>query len=363
MSRLLILAAAALIATPALAQPYDFTIRTTGAAPSTMTGTFNGSASFSGTFFGNYNATTNPTGTRTLNLNPFVPRPAPPTNLTKTLSGSGTAGGNTTGLPVGTYSLAITGSTVTLSQLNTNLVGTATQTPAPVNASVSYQSFMTASPDYSYPFLVPLSLPLGDATVTAMYVVQTADASGPLTAGPNGSFTFSLSVPADVTASVDFQGAPATQTVPQTLTITGSITPSGDTATASLGISIAVTANSNEPQPQPANQPFDLPPPTGTGDPAHLLLTLTINSQNTSVNATTTLPANGLVTARQCGTADFNGDTDFGTDQDIEAFFACLAGFCCPTCYPGGSDFNADGDSGTDQDIEAFFRVLSGAPC
>jgi len=65
----------------------------------------------------------------------------------------------------------------------------------------------------------------------------------------------------------------------------------------------------------------------------------------------------------QCGTSDYNGDGDFGTDQDIEAFFACLAGQCCLTCYAGGSDFNGDGDFGTDQDIEAFFRVLAGGPC
>jgi len=64
-----------------------------------------------------------------------------------------------------------------------------------------------------------------------------------------------------------------------------------------------------------------------------------------------------------CGTSDFNGDSDFGTDQDIEAFFACLAGHCCPTCNPNASDFNGDGDYGTDQDIESFFRVLAGAPC
>jgi hypothetical protein len=64
-----------------------------------------------------------------------------------------------------------------------------------------------------------------------------------------------------------------------------------------------------------------------------------------------------------CGNQDFNGDGDFGTDQDIEAFFACLGGTCCATCWPGGSDFNGDGDFGTDQDIEAFFRVLSGGTC
>jgi hypothetical protein len=64
-----------------------------------------------------------------------------------------------------------------------------------------------------------------------------------------------------------------------------------------------------------------------------------------------------------CGTADFDGDGDTGTDADIEAFFACLAGSCCETCYPGGSDFNGDGDVGTDADIESFFRVLAGGPC
>ena len=62
-----------------------------------------------------------------------------------------------------------------------------------------------------------------------------------------------------------------------------------------------------------------------------------------------------------CGSADFDGDGDTGTDADIEAFFACLAGNCCASC--GSSDFNRDGDSGTDADIEAFFRVLGGGAC
>jgi hypothetical protein len=62
-----------------------------------------------------------------------------------------------------------------------------------------------------------------------------------------------------------------------------------------------------------------------------------------------------------CGTADFDSDGDVGTDADIESFFACLAGTCCPTC--GSADFDGDGDVGTDADIEAFFRVLSGGIC
>jgi hypothetical protein len=64
-----------------------------------------------------------------------------------------------------------------------------------------------------------------------------------------------------------------------------------------------------------------------------------------------------------CGSADFNGDGDFGTDADIEAFFRCLGGDCCATCWSAGADFNGDGDVGTDADIEAFFRVLAGGYC
>ena len=67
------------------------------------------------------------------------------------------------------------------------------------------------------------------------------------------------------------------------------------------------------------------------------------------------------VTPTGCGSSDFDGDGDFGTDADIAAFFACLGGNCCPTC--GSSDFNGDGDFGTDSDIGSFFSVLGGGPC
>jgi len=62
-----------------------------------------------------------------------------------------------------------------------------------------------------------------------------------------------------------------------------------------------------------------------------------------------------------CGSADFNHDTDSGTDLDIEDFFRCIAGNCCATC--DSADFNGDGDTATDADIEAFFRVLAGGSC
>jgi hypothetical protein len=64
-----------------------------------------------------------------------------------------------------------------------------------------------------------------------------------------------------------------------------------------------------------------------------------------------------------CGTADFDCDGDIGTDADIEAFFACLAGTCPGAPCASTADFDGDGDIGTDADIEAFFRVLAGGAC
>jgi hypothetical protein len=60
---------------------------------------------------------------------------------------------------------------------------------------------------------------------------------------------------------------------------------------------------------------------------------------------------------------DFDCDGDIGTDADIEAFFACLAGNCPASPCGNDADFNNDGDMGTDADIETFFRVLGGGAC
>jgi hypothetical protein len=352
----------ALAAPAAFGQAYDFTITPAGATPSTMTATFEGTATFTGTFTGNYNQTTNPTGTRVLNFDIFGNRPPAPMNLVKTLSGNGGADGDAVGRPVGTYSIEVHDASVTLRGLSTDLVGSAVQTPTPVNTTITYQSFLTAAPNNSYPFLAAIPIAIGEASVSRVEILQTADATGSISSGTNGTFTFSVQTPVEVTAAVNFQGNDVTQVSEQTLTVTGSITPGPTSATATLSLNLTQSSSNNTPQPQPT-VPFPLPPLSGTGDPANLLLTLTITSQTTGITGAASLPANGVLAAVPCGTSDFDGDGDSGTDADIEAFFACLAGVCCATCYPGGSDFNADGDSGTDADIESFFRVLAGGPC
>jgi uncharacterized membrane protein len=88
---------------------------------------------------------------------------------------------------------------------------------------------------------------------------------------------------------------------------------------------------------------------------------LSANGQVLALSPQVSTFIGSIVNLGTCGSSDFNHDGDTGTDGDIEAFFACLSGNCCPFC--DSADFNFDGDIGTDQDIEAFFRVLAGQPC
>jgi hypothetical protein len=64
------------------------------------------------------------------------------------------------------------------------------------------------------------------------------------------------------------------------------------------------------------------------------------------------------MTPPTCATADFDNDGAVGTDADIEALFACIAGNCCVFCR--SADVNGDGAVATDADIETFFRILAG---
>ncbi len=83
------------------------------------------------------------------------------------------------------------------------------------------------------------------------------------------------------------------------------------------------------------------------------------------IAAGTSMDRNGNGVPDECEgfpcSLDYNHDGDPGTDLDIEDFFACLGGSCCPSCT--SADFNGDGDVGPDADIAAFFRVLSGGVC
>jgi hypothetical protein len=122
----------------------------------------------------------------------------------------------------------------------------------------------------------------------------------------------------------------------------------------------AITWTPATPQGQIASISVNVPN-NGLGIPGDILwLRLSGNGSN-NANVQLVDAISVVVPGPRTCVADFNGDGDVGTDADIEAFFACLAGTCCSTC--GSPDFNGDGDVGTDADIESFFSVLAGGPC
>jgi hypothetical protein len=335
--QLLAIAAFASITPLAAAQTWDFTV--TPAA--SLSGNFSGNATFGGTFIGNYNQTTNPGGTRTLNFSIFGTRAPAPTNLTRTISGNGNAAGPITGLPAGAYRLAVNlpANSIELSALSTNLIGTAAHPTFPINTSVTYQSFLTAAPNNSYPFVVPIPLPLGNAEVTEINVLQNAPVSGTLVPAGANQYTFTLVVPSTLTTDIIFQGSPSQNVQTQDVTVTGTINTAA--ATASLGVTVSDNQSSTTPVPLEPDIPFDLPPLSGTGEPAHLLMSLSINTQQTSLSGNATLPATGVPVCA----ADWDGSGGVDGD-DVIAFFG--------DWDVSEADYNGDG--GTDgDDVIAFF--------
>jgi hypothetical protein len=175
--------------------------------------------------------------------------------------------------------------------------------------------------------------------VTAIQVYQLTGASGTLTPAGGNNATFSVAFSAAVSAEISFQGAPSTIDQVQDITVTGTI--NRVTGAATLTLSTNSTQSNTTPTPLPPNQPFDLPPLTGTGDPAHLLMNLTVNSQSTTLNATSTLPGTPTLFCPP----DWNRDGGVDGDDVIE-FFA--------DWDVSNADYN--GDLGTDgDDVIAFF--------
>ncbi|MFZ4576406.1 MAG: hypothetical protein ACOYN0_18635, partial [Phycisphaerales bacterium] len=255
--------------------------------------------------------------------------------------GTGTANGALAGSPRGSYRLAANTATntVELSQLAANLIGPATNPRFPITTSVTYQSFLTAAPNLSYPFIAPIPVPLGDAEVAAVNVAQTGPSTGTLTpAGPN-QYTFTLSVPTTTTSDVIFQGAPIQNVQNATVNVQGTLNTS--TGASTLTVAVSSVTSITTPVPLEPNVPFDLPPLSGTGEPAHLLMTLSINTQSTNLSGTAVLPATGVPA---CG-ADWNHDNGVDGD-DVIAFFADW----------DISQADYTGDGGTDgDDVIAFF--------
>lgn len=261
-------------------------------AQSGLSATANNSLSASGTLIGNYDAVNNPTGTRTkpglfgtfgatenvaVNVN----------NLGVSLSGPiNTDTTGSFGLTVDTVN-----GTISMSGYSANFLSNG-PVNLPVNVNLSTETFRTRNPTFLYPGL-PISLPIGNATISTFSVTQLGASAGVLT--PTGANTFSFVVTplVNLELSVNVLGnefaVPGQAPLP--FALTGTLTLNGNNATIS-GVTPIDIAQST--QPNQALPEFPLALPT-TSDPANVLLNLTLANVGIGFTGTANTFATGTL--------------------------------------------------------------------
>jgi hypothetical protein len=276
----------------AVPQVYDFVInQSTSGIDATVTNTLN----TAGTLIGDYDATTNPTGTRTkpglFGSFGSTENVAVPVTLVGGLSGrsvSHTSGGFGLALDTATGGLSVTNFGANL------LAGGRLRLPATV--TLSYDTFRTRTPNSTYIGGFPVTLPFGEADVTALTMQQIGPGSvGTVTQTGVNTYDFTTTVLVQTTASFDLFGntfdIPG---APSALLLQGQIVLNGEHATLSSlnTIDISNSQDINQVLPQFA---FGLPTIIPPGSTANVLFDLNVNSISSSISGDNSINANGVL--------------------------------------------------------------------
>lgn len=270
------------------AQTYSFTI---DPAHSGMKGTLAVQAKGAGSLIGNYDVSTNPTGTRTKpgTTGAFGATENLPVTIAPTFSVTGPV---TTQLG-GTFQLTLTSGSrkVELSGYQANPL-TAGPVTIASSMSINNQAFRTKNPTFVYPAVqTPVGLTLMVSSLTITQVEETAE--GTLIPTRKGSDLILVPFKAKVAGSYAINGKIYSfeRTIPMTLS--GTIVFGQGTAqiTSSMGLGgISLSL------PSPITLPtFPLPLPALQGQPAHVLVTMTVNQASLSLGGTHTFTANGTL--------------------------------------------------------------------
>lgn len=297
--------ALAAIAGHAHAQNGEWTFEVVS-AQSGINATLDNSIDTTGTLIGNWNADTNPTGTRTKpGINIFQPFGATEnlpvaTTLGAELSGqvqSRTAGGfslTVAGVPGGGGGGGGGGGAVTLSGLNLDLLSDgAASLPVTINLGTA-TGFRTRSPSFLYPPGV-LDVPIGSASLTALNLAQVGPAVGTLTPTGANTYDFTIIAAANITLGFSVLGTDIALpgAVPIPLVFSGSLAFDGTTATllSTQPIDFMQTLNPDLAVPQ-----FEVPLPTlNPATPANVLFDLTLSEIMLGLDGTLTTRAAGTL--------------------------------------------------------------------
>ncbi|MCH2132513.1 MAG: hypothetical protein MK116_02060 [Phycisphaerales bacterium] len=211
----------------------------------------------------------------------------------------------------------------------------------PVNLSLTllYETFHTQNPTALFPGGVPITLPIGEATLDTCQVQQTQSVSVPLEPLDESSYSITAAVPVVINLQATYQGQPLPlPALPAILAVTGeySITDEGPVfvMTYSFDQEEVVDLPGDEPLPPiPVELPTLIPP----GSVANVLISLIPDSSTTTLAVNGTIVATGEPDTLPC---DATGDGVI----DANDILAVLADWGpCPGC-----DADTNGDNVVD---------------
>ncbi len=281
-----------------------------------------------GTWIGDYDAAANPAGTQTRpgffggsgNVAiPFSATVKPTAEIPSTN-------------PTGGFELSLDTATgaVQVFQYSVNSLG-AQQGTVTTRMAVTYQTFRTFAPNSTFIGLTNVEIPFDSGALTRADAVQAGPAIGAATANADGSWSFVVSVPVNVTVEGTALAAPFASTTPAAVAMTGTIafTKSGVTVTSQGSVNETVPVLAPPPL---VNQPFDLPTVLPAGSVAHLLMNGTFSDGTSTTTASSSIVALGTPVARF---GDLNGD-GVVSGADLGLLLGAWGG-------AGPGDLNGDG--------------------
>jgi len=275
-----------------------------------------------GTWIGNYNATTNPDGTRTIPglFGGSGNNPIPFTSTVRTTAGVSQV------VPTGGFNARFDPATgrLRIGGLVLDALGTSTGT-LQTDLVITYSTFRTVAPTSTFIGVSNLPVPFDSGSLTSLIAAQTADAEATATPQRGGTWAFTIQVPVDLTVQGQALGSPFGGTTPALLPLSGSIRLEGDAlvlnATASLQDSAAV------PPPAPlVNVPLPLPTILPPGATANLLMNGTFSEGTSSSSLSASLQADGA--AACAGDLDASDTVDAADIGLLLLAFGDCAGLC-----------------------------------
>jgi len=254
-----------------------------------------------GTWIGNYDATTNPTGTKTIpglfggsgnNPIPFNGTYKPRITISNAH-------------PAGTFGFALDTELGTAAVDGLALDVLNGQSGTIANSIVlTFSTFRTQQPSSTFFGVSNFNVPLTNDTISSATLTQTAPAVGTAVANGTGGWDITVAVPVDLAVSGTAAGTPFTQNSPAVFALTGTATQGPNGIDLSLQSSLNETAPVAPPPPM-VGVPFPMPTVFPAGYTASLVMDATFSAGTSTTTMSITVAASGTPAAPD---ADLNGD-------------------------------------------------------